>query len=99
MHLGVTNNVCSPVGGSGTSASVVVDGGIGGVAPGGVRGSGIVDGALSINCIVLDGGIDGDSSSGIGGSGIVVDCVRPGGMFLFQNAGLLSVTADRAALF
>ncbi len=91
---GVANNVCGPIGGSGTSASVVVDCGIDGVAPGGVGGSGVLDGALSIDLVVVDGGIDSNSCSGVGGSSIVVDCVRPGGTFLFRSTGLLSITAD-----
>jgi hypothetical protein len=74
-------------------------GGIGSVAPGGVGGSGVANGALSIDCVIVNGGIDGNSRSGIGGSGIVVDCVRPGGTFLFQSTALLSVTANLAAPF
>ncbi len=50
---------------------------------GGVGGSGVLDGALSIDCVVVDGGINGNSRSGIGGSSIVVNCIRPGGTFLF----------------
>ena len=71
----------------------------GGVAPGGIGGSGIVNGALSINSIVVDGGINGDSRSGIGGSGIVVNCVCPRRTFSFRSTGLLSVIADGATPF
>ncbi len=63
------------VGGSGTTTSVVVDGGVdGGVdgdSPGGIRGSSIVDGIHSISCVLVDGGIDGDSPGGIEGSNFV----------------------------
>ncbi len=61
--------------------------------------SGVIEGALSIDRVIVDGGINGNSRSGVGGSGIVVDCVRPGGTFLFGSAGLLSVTVDAAAPF